>query len=325
MLTSGFIANSKIIKFVKFAGYLTDMGYLLTIIIPTKNLFSLLERCLGSMPRRSDIQIIVVDDASVMTPEEKAGYPGLNDPHVEVIFTTQARGAGYARNVALTRAKGKWLMFVDSDDFLLDNALQLIDSYSESESDIVFFGIESRFSDTLKPAWRHEKFEKAFSNYSGLQLESFLRYGYTEPWGKMIRRSLVEEYGIRFDESIVANDYKFSVLTGHYASSVELCRKPMVCVTVREGSLCDDYFGDDEKTLSRLQVYAGVQRFFDDHNIPYEPLFRYIRGVRGNKKHLFSSVLSYCKSVGYPVVEVIARCISGYIRSKFKKDNKFCC
>lgn len=300
------------------------MGYLLTIIIPTKNLFLLLERCLDSMPRRSDIQIIVVDDASDMTPEEKATYPGLNDPNIEVVFTTQAKGAGYARNVALTRAKGKWLMFVDSDDFLLDNALQLIDAYAESENDIVFFGIESRYSDTLRPAWRHEKFEKAFSIYSGTQLECFLRYGYTEPWGKLIRRSLVEEHGIHFDESIVANDYKFSVLTGHYALAVELCREPLVCVTVREGSLCDDYFGSDEKTMSRLQVYAGVQHFFDENDIHLEPLFRYVRGVRGNKKHLFKRALSQCRKMGYSVLEVIFRCITGYVRSKFQPDNKFC-
>ena len=164
MLTSGFILNSKIINFVKFAEDLTHMGYLLSIIIPTKNLFSLLERCLASLPRRSDIQIIVVDDSSDMTPEEKAHYPSLNDPGVEVIFTTEAKGAGYARNVALNRAEGKWLMFVDSDDFLTENALQLIDAYADSDNDIVFFGIESRYSDSLEPAWRHQKFEKAFTD-----------------------------------------------------------------------------------------------------------------------------------------------------------------
>lgn len=300
------------------------MGYLLTIIIPTRNLFVLLTRCLDSMPRRSDIQIIVVDDASVMTQEERTAYPGLDDPNVEVIFTTKAKGAGYARNVALKQAKGKWLMFVDSDDFLLDNALELIDTYSNTESDIVFFNIESRFSKTLEPAWRHEKFERAFSNYSGQQLERFLRYGYTEPWGKLIRRSLVEENNISFDESIVANDYKFSVLTGHYATAVELCREPLLCVTVREGSLCDDYFGDDAKTMSRLTVYAGVQRFFDENNIPLEPLFRFVRGIRGQKNHLFKEALQVCSDMGYPLFVVLFRCLTGFVSNKFKSKHKFC-
>ena len=140
------------------------MDYLLTIIIPNRNILDLLSRCLDSLPRRKDIQIIVVDDASEISQEAFAGYPGLDDPFVEVVFCSDAKGAGHARNVGLAKAKGNWLMFVDSDDFLLPSALSLIDKYADSDSDIVYFNIESRYSDTLLPAWRHEKFQKAFAN-----------------------------------------------------------------------------------------------------------------------------------------------------------------
>lgn len=302
------------------------MGYLLTIIVPNRNILDLLERCLSSLPRRDDIQIIVVDDASDISEEERESYPGVGDPHVQVIFTQEASGAGHARNVALEHAEGKWLMFVDSDDFLLEGALELIDRYADSDRDIVFFGIESRYSDTLKPAWRGERFEEAFSRYpeENGQLERFLRYGYTEPWGKLIRRSLVCDNAIRFDESLVANDYMFSVKTGYYASSVELCREPLVCVTVRSGSLCNDYFGSDEKTMSRLEVYAGVQHFFDTHDIALEPLFRFVRGIRGKRRHLFSAALDRCASLGFSHVKVLWRCFTGYVVNIFKSENKFC-
>ena len=300
------------------------MGYLLTIIIPTRNIFDLLARCLASIPRRDDIQIIVVDDASEMSQQQKDSYPGLNDPHVEVLFTHEAKGAGYARNVALERAEGKWLMFLDSDDFLTENASALIDSYADSASDIVFFNIESRYSDTLEPAFRHERFQRAFADYSGEQLEKFLRYGYTEPWGKLIRRSLVSKNGISFDESMVANDYMFSVKTGHYADKVELCLQPLVCVTERQGSLCNDYFGTEEKTMSRLRVYAGVQRFFDDNGLELEPLFRFMRGIRGQRRHLFKKALAECHGYGYSTKQVLFRCLTGYIRNRFKSKNRFC-
>ena len=300
------------------------MNYLLTVIIPNRNILHLLSRCLDSVPRRDDLQIIVVDDASDLSDDEKKSYPGLSDPAVEVIFTTEGKGAGYARNIAMDRAGGEWIMFIDSDDFLLPDALRLIDRYSHSDNDIVYFSIESRYSDTLSPAWRHEKFTKAFASYSGQQLDKFLRYGYTEPWGKLIRRSLVLEHGIRFDESVVANDYMFSVQTGHYAKKIELCREQIVCVTVREGSLCDDYFGTDEKTMSRLNVYAGVQRFFDNNHIALEPLFRFLRGIRGNKRYLFSESLAQCKRYGYSLLEVVFRCFIGFFRTKFKSKTKFC-
>ena len=300
------------------------MEYLLTVIIPNRNIFNLLSRCLDSVPRREDIQIIVVDDASEMSEDQRKSYPGISDPYVEVVFTDEGKGAGFARNIALDHAKGEWLMFVDSDDFLLSDSLRLIDRYSKSDNDIVFFNIESRYSDTLTPAWRHEKFHKAFSSYSGEQLDKFLRYGYTEPWGKLIRRSIVLEHGIRFDESLVANDYMFSVKTGHHAGRIGMCHEPIVCVTVREGSLCDDYFGTDAKTMSRLGVYAGVQRFFDDNNIELEPLFRFVRGIRGNKGHLFSMALTECRRYGYSAAEVLIRSLVGFFRNKFKSKHRFC-
>ena len=108
----------------------------MSLIIPNRNCLDLLERCLDSVPRRDDIQIIVVDDASDPKVVDFEKYRSLADEHVEIIFTTEGLGAGYARNVGLRHAHGKWLMFLDSDDFLLPSALDLIDRYSASESDI---------------------------------------------------------------------------------------------------------------------------------------------------------------------------------------------
>ncbi len=90
--------------------------YNYSIIIPHKNTPDLLQRCLDSIPRRVDLQIIVVDDNSDIEKVNFIHFPGLNDPHIEVVFTKEGKGAGYARNVGLKHAKGKWLVFADADD-----------------------------------------------------------------------------------------------------------------------------------------------------------------------------------------------------------------
>jgi glycosyltransferase involved in cell wall biosynthesis len=286
----------------------------------------LLERCLDSVPRRDDIQIIVVDDASDPKVVDFDKYRSLADGHVEIIFTTEGLGAGHARNVGLRHAYGQWLMFLDSDDFLLPSALDLIDRYSATQSDIVYFNIESCYSDTRLPAWRHEKFKAAFANYSkeNGQLENFLRYGYAEPWGKLIRRSFVEENGFMFQESKVANDYMFSMQTGHAAERIELCLDPLLCVTVRSGSLTSDHFGSDENTMNKLRVFIGVQKFFDENGIRLEPLFRFIRGIRTKKSAMFKTALRECAQNGYPTCIVLFRCLFGYVYSRLKPTNKFC-
>ena len=83
--------------------------YNYSIIIPHHNIPKLLCRCLNSIPIRKDIQIIVVDDNSNPDIVDFNTFPGLNDSFVEVYLTKEGKGAGYARNIGLQHAKGKWL------------------------------------------------------------------------------------------------------------------------------------------------------------------------------------------------------------------------
>ena len=57
-----------------------------SIIIPTKNIPDLLQRCLESIPQRSDIEIIVVDDNSDREIVDVKNYPGTNNQQVKIIF-----------------------------------------------------------------------------------------------------------------------------------------------------------------------------------------------------------------------------------------------
>ena len=76
------------------------MDYTYTIIIPHKNAPLLLQRCLDSIPFRDDIQIIVVDDDSSSDVVDFMDFPGSSREDVEIIFTKEGKGAGYAVIVA---------------------------------------------------------------------------------------------------------------------------------------------------------------------------------------------------------------------------------
>ena len=99
-----------------------------TFIIPTRNIPLLLNRCLNSIPLRNDIQIIVVDDNSDPKIVNQDNFPFKNRKNVEVIFNKYSKGAGYARNLGLQLAKGKWLLFPDADDFYVDGFIDILDN-----------------------------------------------------------------------------------------------------------------------------------------------------------------------------------------------------
>ena len=65
-----------------------------SIIIPTKNIPDLLQRCLESIPQRSDIEIIVVDDNSDREIVDVKNYPGTNNQQVKIIFLPRAKEQG---------------------------------------------------------------------------------------------------------------------------------------------------------------------------------------------------------------------------------------
>ena len=92
-----------------------------SIIIPHKEIPDLLLRCLKSIPVSEDIQVIVVDDSSADADTYLDRYPDLSRPYLEFIRTTKGGGAGYARNVALGHAEGRWILFADADDFFVDD------------------------------------------------------------------------------------------------------------------------------------------------------------------------------------------------------------
>ena len=288
-----------------------------SIIIPSKNLPNLLERALASIPRRDDFQVIVVDDASDPAIVDFDRYPGLDDPRVEVVFTTEGRGAGYARNVGLERAAGRWTLFLDCDDFFTPDCLDLLDAHLDDPADIVCFNITSAYSDDLSYSPRHLSRSEYFTRYDGPKREFCCRYLYTEPWGKMFRTSFLRpspDTGataskpspapavnpalsrFRFDETPVANDFKFSILTGLAAIRITTDARPLCCITERHGSLSHDFCKTPEQLSTRLAVYSDVQSLLDAAGVKSYPFYKLVNFTLRHRRPLVPILRAFCNS-----------------------------
>ena len=85
-----------------------------SLVIPHKNTPKLLQRCLESIPQREDVEVIVVDDNS---DEHLKPYVNRHDVILLDIGSDWSKGAGRARNIGLSQAKGRWVLFADADDY----------------------------------------------------------------------------------------------------------------------------------------------------------------------------------------------------------------
>jgi len=223
--------------------------YSYSIIIPHKGIPDLLERSLDSIPLRNDIQIIVVDDNSQLTDEEFASFPGLGRPNTEVIFTKEGRGAGYARNVGLKYAKGKWLIFADADDYFVDNFSDLLDKYLSDEADVIYFKPTSvQFLTEGRESERVKNYQDLFS-YNNL----FLRYAFITPWGKFIKREYIERGHFQFSEVRWSNDSFFMTQVGTSTQNVKITDDILYVVDERDGSLTREKVVTDEEFECRVK------------------------------------------------------------------------
>lgn len=242
-----------------------------SFIIPHKNCPELLERCVDSIPERDDVQVIIVDDNS-----DDDKKPMLKkQPNLQIVLldATQAKGAGSARNIGLKYAMGKWLIFADSDDFFSDALSDLLDNYMNSTSDIIYFKAAGLNSDTLEPVSRGNKYNRLLdifkSKHNDLS-EDMLKYCHVIPWCKIIRRSLVTDNNIKFEEVKYSNDVMFVTYVAHYSNKIEVSDIVAYCVTERPGSLITHK--NAESSRCRFDVSMRRMKFlWDNHKWRMSP------------------------------------------------------
>ena len=198
-----------------------------SIIIPHCNTPLLLRRMLESVPRRDDTEVIVVDDCSLPAVQDQLSEVEKDFQAATFIRLDSRGGAGTARNAGIERARGRYLIFADADDFFLPELGNVLDDYANSDHDIVFCNATSVDSDTLLPADRAEYFPRILDRYLSTLDPDDIRVAFAVPWGRLISRQLVVDNSIRFEQVAVSNDMMFSTLTGIAAADIDAARRPV--------------------------------------------------------------------------------------------------
>ena len=240
-----------------------------SIIIPHKDIPDLLQRCLDSIPVRDDVQVIVVDDNSDPAKVDFGHFPQWNGKNYEYHVTKEGKGAGYARNVGLDHAQGRWIVFADADDFFTENFSDLLDDVADADEDIVFFDyVNVRSDDVTQLATERNRYKGFISDYlDGDPSETNLRIFFFVPWCKIIKRELIERHHLRFDEVKWNNDMCFCVKTGCLAKTIAVRQITAYVVTLREGSLTYDLCATDEELEVRLTESIKTEKWLKQQKI----------------------------------------------------------
>ena len=238
-----------------------------TIIIPHKDIPDLLQRSLDSIPVRDDVQVIVVDDNSDDSKVDFDHFPRWKGKNYEFYLTKEGKGAGYVRNVGLEHAKGKWLIFLDADDFLHPEASSIFDEEIDTDADIVYFRLRVVFNDNLDLVSKRggSEYIQFVENYLETGDETELRTRWHSPVSKFIKRSLVVENNIRFEETKYSNDIMLSTLTGCKANKIAARDACYYVCTERAGSLTSNFCKKEGELEIRSSAFFRAQQLVKDN------------------------------------------------------------
>lgn len=261
-----------------------------TIIIPHKNSAELLEYCLSTIPVRDDVQVIVVDDNSDPNKVDFSHFPQWAGKNYEYYLTKEGKGAGYARNVGLEHAKGKWLLFVDADDYFAPQVDAILSKYVDAEADIIFFRTKSvKLQDKQTPSSRADAFNNKINRYFKNGDETELRVRFFSPWSKIILRKIIDDNHIRFEEICYSNDNLFAVSIGCVASKIKVVDEELYVLTEQNESLCSDYCNKPGELEIRAAAFLRVSQYIRGYGYPVDKdiVFDFLNRMYKNDKALY--------------------------------------
>lgn len=224
-----------------------------SVIVPIYNVEKYINKCLDSLVNQTlkNIEIILIDDGS----KDKSGeildnyskkYKNIIVKHIE------NGGVSNARNIGISLAKGKYIGFIDSDDYIeLDMFEKMYNSALKYDSDIVAADV-----DIVYPNYNKE-ISSGIVNCTKKDKETknnILINSYAVIWNKIYKKSLIE--GIKFkDKCNFSEDVEFLYKVLPLAYTFSAVNKPLYHYVQREGSLTYVY---DKKLYQLIENFDGL-------------------------------------------------------------------
>lgn len=245
------------------------MEPLVSIIVPVYNAENYLVRCVGSVLNQeyTNFELILVDDGSKDNSGAVCDSFAERDKRVRVIHKENT-GVSDSRNRAIEQAKGKYLQFLDSDDWLTPEATKLFVRSAESSGcDMVIADFYRVSGDNLAHKGDIEK-EGLLTRqeFAALMMENPADFYYGVLWNKLFKRELIERLNLRMDPEISwCEDFIFNLEYIRHCKSIYALQAPVYYYVKTKGSLVNSQGASINNTIRmKLNVFEYYNQFYKE-------------------------------------------------------------
>lgn len=176
------------------------MSKLYSVIVPVYNSEKVIGRCIESILCQTldDFELILVDDGSTDSSGEICDHYKEKDQRIKVIHIKNS-GVSAARNIGINHAIGKYIVFVDSDDYVSKLHLEAL---GKGKEELVITGLRT-YGINNEIKFESAEKETAIDLNSQKEIIQFLKQWYSiQVWNKRFDKEIIEKWKLRFDENI---------------------------------------------------------------------------------------------------------------------------
>ena len=243
----------------------------ISIIVPIYNAEKYLGKCLNSLISQTykDIEIILVDDGSTDLSLKRCEFYAQQDNRIKII-SQENQGPSVARNNGLKQATGKYIGFVDSDDYVQPNTYELALKYMEDENtDLVAWGVKVVTDDKSCYVNWFEKYyfkQKYFGNTQKEDVDLFKIP--VVPWNKLYKASIIKENDITFPVGKLYEDDSFWWKYVALCKNIFFMKEILHFYNLRNTSLRGEVIHKKvDCEVDRISMVEDVFDFYQKHNL----------------------------------------------------------
>ena len=242
------------------------MAPTVSIIVPVYNAEKTIGRCIDSIlgQQYTDFELLLVDDGSKDGSGAICDSYALADSRVQVIHKENT-GVSDTRNIGISRARGVYLQFLDSDDWITPDATKLlVETARDHDCDLVISDFYRVVGERVsRKGDIDEDRVLTREEYAAHMMEQPADFYYGVLWNKLYRRDIVESHRLRMDPELSwCEDFMFNLEYIRHAQRFYALQVPIYYYVKTKGSLASQSLSISKTIRMKLMLFEYYNQFY---------------------------------------------------------------
>ena len=281
----------------------------LSIVLPIYNVEKYIKKCLESITAQNfkNFEVLCIDDCGTDNSIKITQEFVQKDSRFKIIKHENNRGLSAARNTGIDNATGKYILFIDSDDWIENNLLeQIVIAFEQNKTDSVWFNSYIYNQKSGQTYFLTDNLKESTKIYlTPDNINNFASYA----WNKAFKLSKLKSLNIKFPEGLYFEDSEFYLKIFSNISEIYLITQPLYHYQLRENSIVTSSDNVEKKLNDIFQITINLYKYFLSNNKFKQNkkiILRYfaqnILSVKINKqkKHVITLAKKVLKEIDFP-------------------------